>query len=129
MRLLKSALTSVQSDQSLRCPHVEGLSLSAECTAKTLVSLGRVFTRRSQALLVLSCHVFFCFILTIHLLHFLEHSGSVVERSTQDRVLQLRASSTDIAENLLTGPKTNEIKQNQPRMACPDIAEKSVDRD
>ena len=40
---LRSAWASVQSDQSLRCPHEEtsGPLLPIECTAKTLIRLGR----------------------------------------------------------------------------------------
>ena len=43
LRRLRSAWASTQSDQSLRCPHEESLgpSLPNECTAKTLIRLGR----------------------------------------------------------------------------------------
>ena len=42
-RRLRSAWASAQSDQSLRCPHEESLGryLPIQCTAKTLIRLGR----------------------------------------------------------------------------------------
>ena len=66
-RRLRSAWAFVQSDQSLPCPHEEGLVpyWPTECTAKTQINLPRliwVFTGHTSILLVLSWgRIFFIF--------------------------------------------------------------------